>query len=465
MARFTGEERRPLARFVLGSQACRPAGNLTMGYAMPMTHRLLTTLALVLCASPAFAADTLNGADTAFVFLTSVLVLLMSLPGLALFYGGLAQSKNVLSVLMQVFSVAALVSLLFVLYGYSFAFADGGAWQPYLGGPDKLLLKNISVESLVGSVPEYAYIFFMMTFAAITPALIAGSFAERIKFPAVLLFMAIWATINYIPLAHMAWGGGWMAELSVQDFAGGNVVHVNAGVASLVAAVMIGRRRLFGSVALTPHNMTMTMTGGALLLIGWLGFCGGCALAVGGFSMLVVLNTLMGAFGGALAWMGLEWRLLKKPSLLGVVSGAVAGLVGITPACGYVGPVGAICVGLLTAPCCLLAVTLVKQRLKLDDAFDVFALHGVGGMVGGLLTPLFALPALGGLGFVAGRGLWQQLAVNGGALLFSIAFSAVTSWLALALVARLYRGLRVDDEAEYDGLDLTSHGEVGYRQG
>ena len=428
-------------------------------------HWLLLPLSLLLCSAPAAAADPqLNGADAVFVFVTAVLVLLMTLPGLALFYGGMAQSKNVLSVLMQVFSVAALVGVLWILYGYSFTFTDGKALNAAIGGGDKLLLRNINVDSLVGSVPEYVYIFFMLTFAAITPALIVGSFAERIKFAAVLVFMALWATINYIPLAHMAWGGGWMAALTVQDFAGGNVVHINAGVASLVAALLVGRRSQFGSVALTPHNMTMTMTGGAMLMLGWLGFCGGCALAINGYSMLVVLNTLLGAFGGALCWMFLEWRRQKLPSLLGLVTGAVAGMVGITPACGYVGPVGAIAVGILTVPPCMLCVTLIKHRLRLDDAFDVFAIHGVGGIVGGLLTPLFALSALGGGGFIAGRGLGEQLLVNGGAVLFSVVFSAITSWIALKITALLCKGLRVDRESEVDGLDLTTHGEVGYRQ-
>lgn len=275
--------------------------------------------------------------------------------------------------------------------------------------------------------------------------------------------MAIWAVINYIPMAHMAWGGGWVAALSVQDFAGGNVVHINAGVASLVAAILIGKRQQFGTAALTPHNMTMTMTGGSLLMIGWLGFGGGCTLQASGYAMLVIFNTLMGAFGGALSWMLLEWRLKKRSSLLGAISGAVAGMVGITPACGYVGPVGAIFVGVLTVPFCMLSVTLIKHRFTLDDAFDVFAIHGIGGIVGSLLTPLFAPTSMGGQGFVEGRTLFTQLIINGGIVLFSLLFSMLTSYIALKLTARLCRGLRVEREAEYDGLDLTSHGEVGYR--
>lgn len=429
-----------------------------------LNSRFLPLLSL-LFAAPAFAAPAFNSGDAVFVFVTALLVLLMTLPGLALFYGGLAQSKNVLSVLTQVFSVAALVGVIFILYGYSFTFTDGQRFNSFIGSGEKVFLQNVTTDSLVGTVPEYVYIFFMLTFAAITPALITGAVAERVKFSAVLVFIAIWATLDYLPLAHMAWGGGWMAALSVQDFAGGNVVHINAGIASLIAAAALGRRHHFGTAALIPHNMTMTLTGGALLTLGWLGFCGGCALAINGYAMLVVLNTLLGAFGGALAWMAIEWRRQQKPSLLGVVSGAVAGLVGITPACGYVGPVGAICVGVLTAPCCLFAVHLIKHRLRLDDAFDVFALHGVGGIVGGLLTPFFALAALGGSGFIAGRSLWQQLAVNGGAILFSILFSALASWIALKITARLCNGLRVDRQDELEGLDLTAHGEAGYHQG
>ncbi|WP_036645544.1 ammonium transporter [Pantoea sp. A4] len=424
---------------------------------------LITLPALLLMAFPAFAAPTLSSGDTAFVFVTAVLVLMMTLPGLALFYGGLAQSKNVLSILMQVFATVALVAVLFTLFGYSYAFTDGGTVNSYLGGASKTLLRNITTDSLVGTVPEYVYIFFMLTFAAITPALIAGSFAERVKFSAAMVFIALWSILNYVPLAHMAWGGGWMAALSVQDFAGGDVVHINSGVAALVVAIAIGRRRQFGTVALTPHNMTMTLTGGCLLMIGWLGFCGGCALQANGYAMLVIFNTLLGACGGALAWMLLEWKFQRHPSLLGIVTGSVAGMVGITPACGYVGPVGALCVGALTVPFCMACVRLIKQRLQLDDAFDVFAIHGTGGIVGGLLTPLFALPLLGGQGYIAGRDLLGQLGVNASSIAFSILFSALTSWVAIKITAFVCRGLRVDQEAEFDGLDLTTHGEVGYR--
>ncbi|WP_437879701.1 ammonium transporter [Pseudomonas sp. LRF_L74] len=422
-------------------------------------------LPLLLGSSAVWAdeAPTLNSGDTAFVALCSLVVLLMTLPGLALFYGGMARSKNVLSVLMQVFCTASLMSLLFAFYGYSLTFGDGGSWQAVIGNLDKLFLKGVGVDSLVGSIPEYLYFLFMLLFAAITPAIIVGAFAERMKFSAVMVFMAVWLTINYIPMAHMAWGGGWVFNLGVQDFAGGNVVHLNVGIASLVGAWVVGRRRGFGTSALAPHNMTMTLTGGSLLWVGWLGFCGGCALAASGFAMLVMVNTMLASCAGALAWMLVEWKHRGRPSLFGALSGAIAGLVAITPACGYVGPMGAIVLGFIAGPLCVWSVEKLKPMIGLDDAFDVFGVHGVAGILGGLLTPVFAMTALGGQGFAEGRGLVDQLLVNGGALLFSILFSAITSLIAYKVAAACCGGLRVDEEAEIDGLDLSAHGEVGYK--
>ncbi|MGY3323945.1 Amt family ammonium transporter [Pseudomonas sp. TE3911] len=408
-------------------------------------------------------APMLNSGDTAFVVTCSLVVLLMTLPGLALFYGGLARSKNVLSVLMQVFSVASLMSVLFAIYGYSLTFTSGGEWQAWIGGFDKLFLRGVGPQSLQGTIPELLYFLFMMLFAAITPAIIVGGSAERMKFSAVLVFMAIWLTINYIPMAHIAWGGGWVFDLGAQDFAGGNVVHVNVGIASLVGAYLLGRRRGFGTSALAPHNMTMTMTGGSMLWVGWLGFCGGCALMANGFAVLVIVNTMLASAAGALGWLFAEWRHRGKPSMLGGVSGAIAGLVAVTPACGFVGPMGAIMLGFIVAPICLWAVEKLKPRLGLDDAFDVFGVHGVGGIIGGVLTPVFALTSLGGLGFTGGRNLVDQMLVNGGVLSFSIAFSAITSWIAYKLASLVCSGLRVDEEQEIDGLDLSSHGEVGYK--
>lgn len=428
--------------------------------------RLAAVAALTSVTLPTWAADqplALNSGDTAFVTTCALVVLLMTLPGLALFYGGLARSKNVLSILMQVFSVASLMSVLFAIYGYSLTFTSGGEWQAVIGGLDKLFLKGVGPDSLQGTIPELLYFLFMLLFAAITPAIICGGFAERMKFSAVMVFMAIWLTINYLPMAHMAWGGGWVFNLGVQDFAGGNVVHVNVGIASLIGAFLLGRRRGYGTSALAPHNMTMTMTGGSMLWVGWLGFCGGCALVANGFAMLVMVNTMLASAAGALAWLFVEWKHRGKPSMLGALSGAIAGLVAITPACGFVGPMGSILLGLIVAPICLWAVEKLKPILGLDDAFDVFGVHGVGGIVGGLLTPVFAMTSLGGLGFSGERGVLDQLLVNGGVLAFSILFSAVSSFIAFKVAAVLCRGLRVDEEHEVDGLDLSSHGEVGYK--
>lgn len=409
------------------------------------------------------AAPALNSGDTAFVVVCSLVVLLMTLPGLGLFYGGMARSKNVLSVLMQVFSGAALMALLFAVYGYSLTFTDGGSLQALIGGTDKLFLQGVGPDAMQGSIPELLYFLFMLLFAAITPPIIVGSFAERMKFSAVMVFMAVWLTINYIPMVHMAWGGGWVFALGVQDFAGGNVVHLNVGIASLVGAWLIGRRRGFGTATLSPHNMTMTVTGGCLLWVGWLGFCGGCVLAANGFAMLVMVNTMLASCAGALAWLLVEWKYRGKPSMFGAVSGAIAGLVAVTPACGFVGPMGAICLGLIAAPICVWAVDKLKPVIGVDDAFDVFGVHGVAGIVGGLLTPVFAMTVLGGQGFAEGRGLLDQLAVNGGVMLFSIVYSALSSWAAFKIAALLCRGLRVDEEHEVDGLDLSSHGEAGYK--
>jgi len=422
---------------------------------------LLGAAALAQTAAP--AAPTLDTGDTAFVVVCSLVVLLMTLPGLALFYGGLARSKNVLSILMQVFTISSLMSLLFAIYGYSFTFVDGGALQAVIGGTDKVLLAGVTKDSLQGTIPELLYFLFMLLFAAITPAIIVGAFAERIRFGAVLVFMVVWFTLNYVPMAHMAWGGGWVFALGAQDFAGGNVVHVNVGIAALVGAWLVGRRKGFGTAQLAPHNMTMTMTGGSMLWVGWLGFCGGCALAANGFAMLVIVNTMLASCAGTVAWMAVEWLHRGKPSLLGAVSGAIAGLVAITPACGFVGPMGAIVLGLVVAPVCVWAVEKLKPKLGLDDSFDVFGVHGVGGIVGGALTPLFALPALGGAGFAEGRTLGSQMAVQLGVIAFSVLYSALSSWVSFRIAAMVCGGLRVDEEHETDGLDLASHGEVGYK--
>lgn len=429
--------------------------------------RMLAPLALSLCSpslwAQAPAAPTLSAGDTAFVFACCVAVWLMTIPGLALFYGGLARTKNVLSILMQVFTVSSLITVLWAIYGYSLTFTDGGSAQAVIGGLDKLFMQGVTVESLQGTIPELLYFYFMLLFAAITPTIIVGAFAERIKFAAVLVFMAIWFTINYVPMAHMGWGGGWVFNLGAQDFAGGNVVHINVGIAALVGAWLVGARKGFGTSAMSPHNMTMTMTGGSMLWVGWLAFCGGCALAANGFAMLVVVNTMLGAAAGTVSWMLVEWVHRGKPSMLGAVSGAIAGLVAITPACGFVGPMGALVVGAIASPVCVWAVEKLKPMIGLDDSFDVFGVHGVGGIVGGILTPVFALPALGGVGFAEGRDLATQMPIQLGVMGFSIVYSAISSWVAFKVASVLCGGLRVDEDDEVEGLDLTSHGEPGYK--
>ena len=420
----------------------------------------LTALLAVLpvTASAQEAEPLLSAGDTAFVATCALIVMLMMLPGLGLFYAGMTRSKNVLSVLAQIFASVAMIMILWVMLGYSL-FIDGTG--PVLGGLGKVLLSGVSTDSLVGTIPEYLYVLFMGMFAAITPPIIVGAFAERMKFAAVILFMAIWFLINYVPMAHMAWGGGWVFDIGVLDFAGGNVVHLNAGMAALVCALVLGPRKGWGKTMMAPHNMTMTYTGGAMLWVGWLAFCGGCALAANGFSALLMLNTFLGAAAGALSWMAVEWLHRGRVGTFGLLSGAIAGLVAITPACGFVSPAGAVAIGLLTAPVCLFAVEVMKPKLGYDDSFDVFGVHGVGAVVGGLLTVIFAAPSLGGLGFTEGRDMVSQMGWQVAIMGFSIAFSLVTTFIALMIVKALV-GLRVSEEEEAAGLDASAHGEAGY---
>lgn len=432
--------------------------------ASPALSLALPAVLLPVVAQAQEAVPELNSGDTAFVATCALIVMLMMLPGLGLFYAGMARSKNVLSVLTQIIASISLICVLWVFYGYSLTFADGGSLHSVLGGTAKLFLAGVTGDDLVGTIPEYLYIIFMMMFAAITPPIIIGAFAERMKFAAVMVFMAVWLTINYIPMAHMAWGGGWVFGVGVQDFAGGNVVHLNAGMAALVCALVLGPRKGYGHQMMAPHNMTMTYTGGAMLWVGWLAFCGGCALAANGYAMLVMLNTMLGGAGGALGWMAVEWVHRKKPSTFGLLSGTIAGLVAITPACGFVGPAGAIFVGALAAPFCVFFVEVVKHRFGYDDSFDVFGVHGVAAFVGGILTVIFAAPALGGDGYAEGRSMLSQMGPQLLIMLFSMTVSVVTTWIALKVAAVLV-GLRVDEEAEFEGLDIAEHGEVGYRLG
>ena len=406
-------------------------------------------------------ADELNGANTSWILTSTALVLFMTLPGLALFYGGLVRSKNILSVLMQCFAIAGIVSILWLVAGYSIAFADGNA---YFGSLSKFMLAGIGEDSLSGDIPESLFALFQMTFAIITPALIVGGFAERMKFSAVLLFSAIWLIVVYAPITHWVWGGGWLGEMGLLDFAGGTVVHVTAGVAALVAAIVLGPRNGFPSKPMPPHNMTMTITGAGMLWVGWFGFNGGSALAANGDAAMAMLVTHISAATGAMTWMFYEWVKFGKPTALGAVTGLIAGLGTITPASGFVGPAGALVIGFLAGVVCFNAVIWIKQKLKIDDSLDVFPVHGVGGILGTILAGVFASSELGlfsGQGLAEGMTIASQVNVQVIGVVATFAYTAVATWIILKVVD-VVTGLRVSAEEEQQGLDLISHDEKGY---
>ncbi len=418
--------------------------------------------ALTLLLLPAIAqADTLDSGDTAWILTSTALVLFMTLPGLALFYGGLVRAKNVLSVLMQCFVIACVVSILWVVYGYSLSFGDGGSMNAWIGGLDNAFLANVTRESLSGTLPESTFVMFQMTFAIITPALIIGGFAERMKFSAMLLFSIIWVSVVYFPVCHWVWGGGWLAEQGLLDFAGGTVVHITAGVAALVAAMVLGNRNGFQTSAMMPHNMTMTVTGAGMLWVGWFGFNGGSAVAANGDAGMAMLVTHVSAACGAMTWAALEWMKFGKPSALGTVTGMVAGLGTITPASGYVGPMGALVIGISAGIVCFYATAFIKQKLKIDDSLDVFPVHGVGGILGTLLAGIFVAAGLGGVGFADGMNMGSQLGVQLTGVIATIVFTAVVTFVILKVVDALV-GLRVTDEQETEGLDISQHEERGY---
>ncbi len=492
---------------------------------------LALALSAFLPAATAFAAASVNKGDTAWMLTATALVVLMTIPGLALFYGGLVRSKNVLSVLMQVFVCFCLISILWVTYGYSLAFTNGNA---FLGGFSKLFLSGVDITTVAATfsketyLPEFVFVIFQLTFAAITPALIVGAFAERMKFSAVLIFVVIWFTFAYLPMAHMVWwwagpdaftlsagnlanvtaaigetaandfltklaaatddaakasilsdygtsvnaSNGWLFNWGALDFAGGSVVHINAGVAGLVCAIVLGKRVGLGREAMAPHNLTFTLVGAGLLLFGWFGFNAGSNLEANGLTALVILNTILAAAAATLAWTAGEWLTRGHPSLLGAVSGAVAGLVAITPACGWVGPMAAIVIGLLAGIICLLAVVWLKTKLGYDDSLDVFGVHGVGGILGALLTGFFVNPARGGMGVtdylafdtstkVLDYVFSTQMTAQVVSVLTAIVLSAVVSYIAL-LICKFTVGLRVDEQHEREGLDIGSHGERAY---
>jgi len=451
---------------------------------------LVSFAGFALADSAAVVAPSINKGDTAWMIVATVLVILMVIPGLALFYGGMVRAKNMLSVLMQVFIIFSMMAVLWALYGYSLAFTEG---SPFIGGFSKLFLLGITPDSMAASftkgvyIPEYIYVAFQLTFAGITPALIIGAFAERVKFSAILVFMLIWFTFAYLPMAHMVWywagpdaytdaasgttagaTAGFLFQKGALDFAGGTVVHINAGIAGLVGCLIVGKRIGYNKESLAPHSVTMTMVGASLLWVGWFGFNVGSNLEANGLSALVFVNTLLASAAATLAWSGAEWIIRGKPSMLGGASGAIAGLVAITPACGWAGPMGSIGLGLVAGVACFVAVTSLKSLMGYDDSLDAFGVHGIGGIIGALGTSVVANPALGG------TGVWDYVANGVAEYSFStqfisqlwgvsicIVWSGIVSFIAFKLID-IVMGLRVSEEAEREGLDISEHGETAY---
>ncbi|MBF0161640.1 MAG: ammonium transporter [Magnetococcales bacterium] len=409
----------------------------------------------------AWAGEEINMANTAWMLTATALVLFMTLPGLALFYGGIVRTKNVLSIFMHCFAITCLVSVLWFGFVYSLAFGDGGPYQDWIGGWGKSLLNGVGVDAVSNGIPETLFATFQMTFAIITPALVVGGFAERIKFSAVLWFSILWLILVYAPVCHWVWGGGWLAKMGFMDFAGGSVVHINAGMAALVSALVLGKRRGFPHTLMIPHNMTMVFTGAAMLWVGWFGFNAGSALAANGAASMAMLVTHMAAAAGSLTWMIMEWVRHGKPSILGIVTGMVAGLGTVTPAAGFITPIGALAIGLLAGFVCYHATQIVKRILHIDDSLDVSPVHGVGGVVGTLLTGVLAAPALGGLGLPSGTSMLSQLGVQSIGVVVILAWSALLTYLILKGIDALV-GLRVSTEEETEGLDLVFHDEKGY---
>ena len=427
------------------------------------THLAVLAIMLIILPMHAFAGD-LNAANTSWVLTSTALVLFMTIPGLSLFYGGLVRSKNVLSVLMQCFAITCLASIIWFAFGYSLAFGDGGSMNAYIGNLDNIFLGKLTEDSMAGDIPESVFAMFQMTFAIITPALIVGAFAERMRFSAMLLFSGLWLVAVYAPITHWVWGGGWLGEMGLLDFAGGTVVHITAGVGALVAALVLGNRKGFPRQAMPPHNLTMTVTGAGMLWVGWFGFNGGSALAANGDAGMAMLVTHISAAAGSLSWMMMEWTKHGKPSVLGIVTGMVAGLGTITPASGFVGPAGALVIGFSAGIICYYATQAIKQRFQIDDSLDVFPVHGVGGILGTLLAGVFASDALGvfsGQGYNEGMDMISQVSVQVIGIIATFTYTAVITYALLKLVDKLLV-LRVDEEGEMRGLDLVEHDERGY---
>lgn len=406
------------------------------------------------------AQDTsqLDSGDTAWMLTSTALVLFMTIPGLSLFYAGMVRSKSALSVMMQCFAITCFMTILWFVYGYSLAFDEGGRWIGNLG---KVFMAGVTVDSISGTIPETVFSTFQMTFAIITPALIVGAFAERMRFSAMLLFMGLWFTLVYAPVAHWVWGGGWLGELGVLDFAGGTVVHINAGIAGLIACLVLGKRKGYPNTAMLPHSLVLTLVGAAMLWVGWFGFNAGSELAADGTAGMAMIVTQIATAAAALTWMAAEWKTHGKPSALGLASGAVGGLVAITPASGFVGPIGALLIGIAAGIGCYLASVNLKRALGYDDSLDVFGVHGVGGIIGAILTGVFVDVSFGGAGLAEGVSMVEQVFKQAIGVIATVIYGGLISYVALK-IADATLGLRVTEDEETEGLDIVLHDERGY---
>ena len=430
------------------------------GNIMSVLRNKLRLLSLFIFILPnmAFAEGVVDSGDTSWLLTSTALVLFMTIPGLSLFYAGLVRSKNVLSVLMQCFAITCMASLVWLVFGYSLAFGEGNSW---LGDFSNLFLSNVTRGSMSGTIPETVFVMFQMTFAIITPALVVGGFAERMKFSSMMWFSVLWLAVVYLPVCHWVWGGGWLAEKGVLDFAGGLVVHLTAGTGAIVAAMVLGNRKGFPRTAMPPHNLTMSVTGAGMLWVGWFGFNAGSAVAANGDAGMAMLVTHISAATGSLVWMFAEWIKYGKPSVLGIVTGMVAGLGTITPASGFVGPMGALVIGASAGIVCFIATNFIKRALKIDDSLDVFPVHGVGGILGTILAGVFIAEKFGGVGLADGVTMGSQVGVQVIAVLAVLAWTAIATFIILQVV-KLVVGLRVDEQQETEGLDITQHEETGY---
>ena len=423
-------------------------------------YQLLSFSLLCLAPMSAFAQE-LSAGDTSWILTATALVLFMTIPGISLFYAGLVRRVNVLSILMQCFTITCLVSILWLLFGYSLSFSDGGAWNQWIGGLGNIGFAEVTRASLSGSIPESLFAIFQMTFAIITVALIVGGFAERMKFSAVVLFSILWVTFVYFPVCHWVWGGGWLADMGLLDFAGGTVVHVTAGTGAIIAAIVLGKREGFQKPITLPHNLTITVTGAGMLWVGWFGFNGGSAVAANGSAAMAILVTHISAATASLVWASMEWIKYDKPSVLGIVTGMVAGLGSITPASGYVGPIGALIIGFSAGIICFIATGFIKQKIKIDDSLDVFSVHGVGGILGTLLVSVFVADHWGGVGFAEGMTMLSQMKVQIIGVVSVLVWTLVITFIALKITQAIV-GLRVSEQEEYEGLDISQHDEKGY---